>query len=209
MLIFRYCRCLRLRVGPSVYQSQACPRDNSWPVQSRNTKFAPEVQNTLRKTPNVFGVDCPWPSRSNWTLHQDFIMPKFTTRVYTTNGVNIKQSWPRLLHGTNCFSFHPLDVIIYLECFSAPTLSQSQLCANILIWAADGISAFNVALALDCHMGSFCANNSLSQSYDGPPKMMTISAISDAHCRCLSPGRGALNSRGTQHVSNEKKTSVG
>ena len=43
VLAFGYCRCLRLSVCvcPSVCQSRACPRDNSWPVSARITKFGP------------------------------------------------------------------------------------------------------------------------------------------------------------------------
>ena len=36
---------LCVRVG--VYQSQACPHDNSSLIQARITKFGPEMQNTL------------------------------------------------------------------------------------------------------------------------------------------------------------------
>ena len=50
-----------------VYQSLACPHDNSSPVQARITKFGPEKQNTLVKIPIVFGGNWPWPSRSNLT----------------------------------------------------------------------------------------------------------------------------------------------
>ena len=39
-----------------VYQSWACPHDNSSPVQARITKFGPKVQNTLVKFP-IFGND--------------------------------------------------------------------------------------------------------------------------------------------------------
>ena len=38
-----------------VYQSLACPHDNSSPVQARITKFGPEKQNTLVKIPFVLG----------------------------------------------------------------------------------------------------------------------------------------------------------
>ena len=48
-----YCRCLCLCV--CVYQSLACPDDNSSPVQARITKFGPEKQNTLVKFPIVLG----------------------------------------------------------------------------------------------------------------------------------------------------------
>ena len=60
-----YCRCLCLCV--CVYQSLACPDDNSSPVQARITKFGPEKQNTLVKFPIVLGGNWPWPSRSNLT----------------------------------------------------------------------------------------------------------------------------------------------
>ena len=43
VLAFGYCRCLRLSVCVSVCVGQplACPRDNSWPVSARITKFGP------------------------------------------------------------------------------------------------------------------------------------------------------------------------
>ena len=59
-----YC-CLCLCV--CMYQSLACPHDNSSPVQARITKFGPEKQNTLVKIPIVLGGNWPWPSRSNLT----------------------------------------------------------------------------------------------------------------------------------------------
>ena len=40
-----------------VYQSFACPHDNSSPVQARVTRFGREKQNTLVKIPIVFGVN--------------------------------------------------------------------------------------------------------------------------------------------------------
>ena len=58
-----YCRCLCV----CVYQSLACPHDNSSPVQAWITKFGPEKQNTLVKMPVVLGGNWPWPSRSNLT----------------------------------------------------------------------------------------------------------------------------------------------
>ena len=58
-----YCRCLCLCV--CVYQSLACPHDNSSPVQARITKFGPEKQSTLVKIRIVLGGNWPWPSRSN------------------------------------------------------------------------------------------------------------------------------------------------
>ena len=60
-------RVLSLSVSVCVYQSLACPHDNSSPVQARITKFGPEKQNTLVKIPIVLGGNWPWPSRSNLT----------------------------------------------------------------------------------------------------------------------------------------------
>ena len=60
-------RVLSLPESVCVYQSLACPHDNSSPVQARITKFGPEKQNTLVKIPIVFGGNWPWPSRSNLT----------------------------------------------------------------------------------------------------------------------------------------------
>ena len=60
-----YCNCLCLCVTVCVYQSPACPHDNSSPAQARITKFGPEKQNTLVKIPIVLGGNWPW--RSNLT----------------------------------------------------------------------------------------------------------------------------------------------
>ena len=46
---------LPVSVCVCVYQSLACPDDNSSPVQARITKFGPEKQNTLVKFPIVLG----------------------------------------------------------------------------------------------------------------------------------------------------------
>ena len=55
-----------------VYQSRACPHDNSSPIQARITKFGPEMQNTLVYVPIVFGDARPWSSRSNLTWKSNF-----------------------------------------------------------------------------------------------------------------------------------------
>ena len=57
VLAFGYCHRLRLWVCVCVYQSRACPHDNSSPSQARITKFGPEMQNTLVWVPIVFGDD--------------------------------------------------------------------------------------------------------------------------------------------------------
>ena len=55
-----------------VYQSRACPHDNSSPIQTRITKFGPKMQNTLVWVPIVLGDDRPWSSRSNSTRKSNF-----------------------------------------------------------------------------------------------------------------------------------------
>ena len=74
VLAFGYCHRLRLCVCPCVcvYQSLACPHDNSSAVHARITKFGRETQNTLVKMPIIFGGDRPWPSRSNLTWKLKF-----------------------------------------------------------------------------------------------------------------------------------------
>ena len=61
-----------LCVRVCVYQSRACPHDNSSPIQARITKFGPEMQNTLVWVPIVLGDDRPWSSRSNLTWKSNF-----------------------------------------------------------------------------------------------------------------------------------------
>ena len=63
---------LCVRVCVCVWQSRACPRDNSSPIQARITKFGPEMQNTLVWVLIVFGDDRPWSSRSNLTWKSNF-----------------------------------------------------------------------------------------------------------------------------------------
>ena len=64
--------CVCGSVCVCVYQSRACPHDNSSPIQARITKFGPEMQNTLVWVPIVFGDDRPWSSRSNLTWKSNF-----------------------------------------------------------------------------------------------------------------------------------------
>ena len=73
-LAFGYCHHLRLCVCPCmcVYQSLACPHDNSSAVHARITEFGSEMQNTLVKMSIIFGCDRPWPSRSNVTWKSNF-----------------------------------------------------------------------------------------------------------------------------------------
>ena len=66
------CVCVSVRVSVCVYQSLACPHDNSSAVHARITKFGWETQNTLVKMPIIFGGDRPWPSRSNLTWKWNF-----------------------------------------------------------------------------------------------------------------------------------------
>ena len=66
------CVCVSVRVSVCVYQSLACPHDDSSAVHARITKFGWETQNTLVKTPIIFGGDRPWSSRSNLTWKSNF-----------------------------------------------------------------------------------------------------------------------------------------
>ena len=66
------CVCGSVCVCMCVYQSRACPLDNSSSSQARITKFGPEMQNTLVWVPIVFGDDRPWSSRSNLTWKSNF-----------------------------------------------------------------------------------------------------------------------------------------
>ena len=66
------CVCVSVRVSVCVYQSLACPHDNSSAVHARITKFGWETQNTLVKMPIILGGDRPWPSRSNLTWKSNF-----------------------------------------------------------------------------------------------------------------------------------------
>ena len=47
ILAFGYCRCMRLCVSVCVYQSWACPCNNSLSFQVGNNQYGPKVQNTL------------------------------------------------------------------------------------------------------------------------------------------------------------------
>ena len=64
--------CVSVRVSVCVYQSLACLHNNSSAVHARITKYAWEMQNTLVKMPIIFGVDRPWPSRSNLSWKSNF-----------------------------------------------------------------------------------------------------------------------------------------
>ena len=68
--------CVCVSVCPCVlvcvYQSQACPHDNSPLVRARIIKFGTKVQKTLVKVPIVFGDDQSWPSRLDLTWKSNF-----------------------------------------------------------------------------------------------------------------------------------------
>ena len=68
-----------------VYQSRACPHDNSSPIQARITKFRTEMQNTLVEVPIVFGEDRPWSSRSNLTWKSNFTSFWACSHHYSSN----------------------------------------------------------------------------------------------------------------------------
>ena len=54
LLPLSVCLWVCVSVSLFVYQSQACPADNSSPVQARATKFGQTMQNTLVQIPIVF-----------------------------------------------------------------------------------------------------------------------------------------------------------
>ena len=82
----------------------------------------------LHVWPNCGRNNASWP-----IVHSHILM----LPIYTT-------SRSRMFH-----SLHPLHILIYINHFTTPTVSQSQPPASILIWADEGISAFNVALVIN------------------------------------------------------------
>ena len=74
-----------------VYESLACPHDNSSPVQARITKFGPEKQNTLVKIPIVFGSGWLWPSRSNLTSNSK-LTPFWACSTHYASPVQVRIS---------------------------------------------------------------------------------------------------------------------
>ena len=70
VLAFGYCHGLRVCgfFCLCVYQSLACPHENSSPVQARIAKCWPEVQNTLVKILIVLEIDWCWSSCQFWNL---------------------------------------------------------------------------------------------------------------------------------------------
>ena len=122
------CVCLCV----SMCQPQACLNLNSSPVKAKITKFRPKVQNTLVVILIVLGlIDLDLQLTS-----QNFIMHVLSTGV---NKQPIEQihnshdyhSLPR--HSPNCFiqDLNPLHILIYLDRFTVPTVSQSQPLACI------------------------------------------------------------------------------
>ena len=59
-------------VSMCVYQSPACPCDNSPLVHASITQFGVHVQKTLVKNPIVLGGDRPWHSKLNLTWKSNF-----------------------------------------------------------------------------------------------------------------------------------------
>ena len=135
-----YCRCLCV----CVYQSLACPHDNSSPVQARITKFGPEKQNTLVKIPIVLGGKWPWRSRSNLTSNSkltpfwacpNHYPPPILVRIsefgqqmhFSTvkNPVNSGLDWP---WPSPSFLIPKLFFFIVAMCIE--TVKQSLVCFN-------------------------------------------------------------------------------
>ena len=87
-----------------------CHRDNSPPVSARITKFAPIVHLRIGKAAFEYGRNWPWPSRSFWTLTDQFSqngaclqdnlsrirsrISKFTHNVYIGTLCQKRVNWP-------------------------------------------------------------------------------------------------------------------
>ena len=141
-----HCLCL------CVYQSLACPHDNSSPVQARITKFGPGKQNTLVKIPIVFGSGWLWPSRSNLTSNSK-LTPfwAFPTHYASPVQVRISKFGPQMHFSAvkipvNCI------VVVCIE-----TLKQFLVCFNAvqglfhsLYTSAHGECTANVEWGLHC-----------------------------------------------------------
>ena len=128
------CASVCLSVCLSDCQPRICPRDSSFPIQAKIARFRPEVQNTLLKILIVLGSDWPWKSRSNLTWKVKISLCPFYPLGWITNhqSKHIIATWTaprsRLLH-----SLHHLHIIIYLDRFTALTVSHSQPSARMLI----------------------------------------------------------------------------
>ena len=84
-------------VCPCGRQSRACPRDNLWLVSARITKFEPDMQNILVKTPIVFGIDWPWPSKPNLTWKSKFTLFRACPHDHSPPvEVRISKFWPKM-----------------------------------------------------------------------------------------------------------------
>ena len=131
-----------------VYQSLACPHDNSSPVQARITKFGPEKQNTLVKIPIVLGGNWPWPSRSNltsnskltpfWACPNHYSPPilvgisKFGQQMHFSTvkiPVNSGLDWP-----WTSPSFLIPNLFFFIVAVCIETVKQSLVCFNAVQW---------------------------------------------------------------------------
>ena len=114
------------------------------------------MQNNLVDNPFYLGVD-----RHSWlnlTERSKLFYVRFahqnrytSNRIHSHQGTSPSQialrSRPRLFRG-----LHSLHVFTYLDVFMVQTVSHSQPSAHVLIYAAEIISAFNVALVLTFHL---------------------------------------------------------
>ena len=73
---------------------------------------------------------------SSWECPKVGVRFKLEVRLIleTRRYINTREPWvPRLLHGPDCFMVSILRMYLYPDCFTAPTVSQSQHVVLILI----------------------------------------------------------------------------
>ena len=177
VLAFGYCHRLRLWVCVSVfvcvYQSRACPHDNSSPIQARITKFGPEMQNTLVWVPIVFGDDRPWSSRSNLTWKSNFT-PFWACSHHYSSAIQarITKFWPKMHLSTvkiptnfgldwfwSSLSFSILKPIFLPNLFALPDNIRDRACAVLHSrWAGHPICGPSWIIAIWL---SYCSVNPL------------------------------------------------
>ena len=73
-----------LRLKSKLTQFWACPHHNSSPIQTRITKFGPDVQYTLVNIPVIVEGDWPWPTRSNFNLQSQNFQSHHYLKYITT-----------------------------------------------------------------------------------------------------------------------------
>ena len=93
VLAFGYCH----RLGVCVCVNLFCPGDNSPHFQLESSNLDQKIKQILLKVPIVFGVDWPWPSRSN--------LRPFQNSVYLHRFCILKYFWDLHKNGSflNCY----------------------------------------------------------------------------------------------------------